>query len=74
MPRRTGFRPGYHFDYHKDLVEQFHAILDKAAVEYDQDGGGDSGVLDDFNQYGKDWASERELLRPVRRNNAQQSP
>ena len=62
-------RPGYHFDYHKDLVEQFHAILDKAAVEYDQDGGGDSGVCDDFNQYAKDWASERELLRPVRRNN-----
>ena len=69
MARRTGFRPGYHFDYHKDLVEQFHAILDKAAVEYYQDGGGDSGVLEDFNQYGKDWASERELLRPVRRNN-----
>jgi len=65
MARRTGFRPGYHFDYHKDLVEQFHAILNKAVVEYDDD----EGVLDDFNQYAKDWASERELLRPVRRNN-----
>jgi len=65
MARRTGFRPGYHFDYHKDLVEQFHAILDKAAVEYDQD----VDVVDDFNFYAKSWASERELLRPVRRNN-----
>ena len=65
MPRRTGFRPGYHFDYHKDLVEQFHAILNKAAEEYDHD----DDVVDDFNQYAKDWASQRELLRPVRRNN-----
>ena len=58
-------RPGYVFDNHKKLVEQFHAILDEAAVEYDDD----QMVLDDFNLYGKDWASERELLRPVRRNN-----
>ena len=59
------FRPGYHFDFHKDLVEQFHAILDKAATEYDQD----SDVVDDFHQYARDWANQRELLRPVRRNN-----
>ena len=58
-------RPGYVFDNHKKLVEQFHAILDEAAVEYDDD----QMVLDDFNLYGKDWANQRELLRPVRRNN-----
>ena len=58
-------RPGYVFDNHKKLVEQFHAILDEAAVEYDDD----QMVLDDFKLYGRDWASERELLRPVRRNN-----
>ena len=58
-------RPGYVFDNHKKLVEQFHAILDEAAVEYDDD----QMVLDDFNLYAKSWANQRELLRPVRRNN-----
>ena len=57
-------RPGYVFDNHKKLVEQFHAILDEASSEYEND----EDVISDFNQYGKDWASERELLRPVRRN------
>ena len=58
-------RPGHVFDYHKKLVEQFHAMLDEASSEYEND----EDVISDFNQYGKDWASERELLRPVRRNN-----
>ena len=58
-------RPGYVFDNHKKLVEQFHAILDEAAVEYDED----VDVVDDFNFYAKSWANARESLRPVRRNN-----
>jgi len=59
-------RAGYVFDNHKKLMEQFHAILWEAAVDYDND----ADVLDDFNQYAKDWANQRELLRPVRRNDA----
>ena len=55
-------------DYHKRLVAQFHAILDKAATEYDPDSDGDSGVVDDFHHYAKDWANQRELERPVRRH------
>ena len=58
-------RSGYVFDNHKKLVEQFHAILDEAAVEYDED----VDVVDDFNFYAKSWANARESLRPVRRNN-----
>jgi len=49
------FRPGYHFDNHKLLVDQLHTIMDKAAVEYDED----EDVVDDFTQYVKDWASRR---------------
>ena len=60
-------RPGYHFDNHKKLMEQFHSILWEAAVDYDHD----EDVVDDFTQYAKDWANQRELLRPVRRNDAQ---
>ena len=59
-------RPGYVFDNHKKLMEQFHAILDEASSEYDDD----TDVISDFAQYGRDWANQRELLRPVRRNDA----
>ena len=45
------FRPGYH----KLLVDKLHIIMDKAAVEYDQD----EDVVDDFTQYVKGWASRR---------------
>ena len=48
-------RPGYHVDNHKLLVDQLHIIMDKAAVEYDED----EDVVDDFTQYVKDWASRR---------------
>jgi hypothetical protein len=48
-------RPGYVFDNHKLLMDQLHIIMDKAAVEYDQD----EDVVDDFTQYVKDWASRR---------------
>ena len=53
------FRPGYHFDNHKFLVDQLHIIMDKAAVEYDED----EGVVEDFTQYVKDWASRRSEAR-----------
>ena len=42
-------------DNHKRLVEKLNIILDEAAVEYDLD----EGVVDDFTQYVKDWASRR---------------
>ena len=53
------FRLGYHFDNHKLLVDRLHLIMDKAAVEYDQD----EDVVDDFTQYVKDWASRRSAAR-----------
>ena len=52
-------RPGYHFDNHKFLVDQLHIIMDKAAVEYDDD----EGVVEDFTQYVKDWANRRSEAR-----------
>ena len=55
-------RPGYIFDNHKELVEQLNDILDKAAVEYDED----FDVVDDFTQYVKDWANRRSEDRPGR--------
>jgi hypothetical protein len=57
QPRRaTMLRPGYHFDNHKLLVDQLYTILDKAAVEYDED----ADVVSDFIEYMKDWANRRE--------------
>ena len=53
------FRPGYHFDNHKLLVDQLHIIMDKASVEYDED----EDVVDDFTRYVKDWATQRSKAR-----------
>ena len=54
--RRTSTRPGYVLDDHKILVQELYSILDRAATEYDLD----RDVVDDFTQYIKDWAQERE--------------
>ena len=48
-------RPGYIFDNHKRLVDKLFDIMDRAAVEYDED----ADVVDDFTQYIKDWANRR---------------
>ena len=48
-------RAGYIFDNHKRLVDKLFAIMDRAAVEYDED----ADVVDDFTQYIKDWATRR---------------
>ena len=53
---RTSTRPGYVFDDHKKLVQELYSILDRAATEYDLD----RDVVDDFTQYIKGWAQERE--------------
>ena len=52
----SSLRPGYIFDDHKKMVAEVFAILDRAATEYDLD----RDVVDDFTQYIKDWAQERE--------------
>ena len=52
----SSLRPGYIFEDHKQLVVEFFGILDRAAMEYDLD----EDVADDFRQYIKDWAQERE--------------
>jgi hypothetical protein len=52
----SSLRPGYIFDDHKQMVAEVFAILDRAATEYDLD----EDVVDDFTQYIKDWAQERE--------------
>ena len=52
----SSLRPGYIFDDHKQMVVDVFAILDRAAMEYDLD----EDVVDDFTQYIKDWAQERE--------------
>ena len=54
--KRTTTRPGYVFDDHKKLVQELYSILDRAATEYDLD----RDVVDDFTQYIKGWAQERE--------------
>jgi len=54
--RGKRLRPGYIFEDHKQLVVEFFGILDRAAMEYDLD----EDVADDFRQYIKDWAQERE--------------
>jgi len=51
--------PAFEVDAHTRLVQQLEIILDKAAVAYD----GDEGVVEDFIQYMKDWASRRENYR-----------
>ena len=48
-------RAGYIFDNHKRLVDKLFTLLDRAAVEYDED----ADVVDDFTQYIKDWANRR---------------
>mgnify|MGYP003150214659 CR=1 FL=1 len=53
------FRPGYVFDNHKLLVEKLNIILDEAVKEYDND----EGVVDDFEQYVRDWANRRSEAR-----------
>ena len=54
--KRTTTRPGYLLDTHKILVQELYSILDRAATEYDLD----RDVVDDFTQYIKGWAQERE--------------
>ena len=48
-------RAGYIFDNHKRLVDKLFTLLDRAAVEYDED----ADVVDDFTQYIKDWSNRR---------------
>ena len=55
--KRTVKRPGYIFDNHKTLVQEFFSILDRAAVEYDY---ASEGVVDDFSAYLNDWARQRD--------------
>jgi hypothetical protein len=55
--RQKSTRPGYIFDPYKQVVQEFHSILDRAAVEYDQA----EDVVDDFTAYLKDWLSERQI-------------
>ena len=52
-------RPGYIFDNHKKLVQELFSILDRAAVEYDHS----YDVVDDFQSYLKDWATQRDQER-----------
>ena len=54
--RARGFRPGYIFDNHKNLVQELFSILDRAAVEYDHS----DQVVDDFQAYLNDWAKRRD--------------
>jgi len=49
------FKAGYHFEEHKRLVEMLHIMMTEASEEYDTD----EGVVDDFTQYVKDWATQR---------------
>jgi len=49
------FRAGYHFEEHKRIVEMLHILMNEASEEYDTD----EGVVDDFTQYAKDWATQR---------------
>ena len=49
------FRAGYHFEEHKRIVEMLHILMNEASEEYDTD----EGVVDDFTQYVKDWATQR---------------
>jgi hypothetical protein len=58
-------RPGYIFDNHKRLVDKLFDIMDRAAVEYDED----ADVVDDFTQYVKDWANRRSEAILDRPNN-----
>ena len=53
---QTSKRPGYIFDDHAALMLALFDILDRAATEYDLD----RDVVDDFTQYIKGWAQERE--------------
>jgi hypothetical protein len=48
-------RPDYIYDAHNRLVDQLFIILDRAAVEYDED----KDVVEDFTQYIRDWATRR---------------
>ena len=48
-------RAGYIFDNHKRMVDKLFTLLDRAAVEYDED----ADVVDDFTQYIKDWSNRR---------------
>ena len=54
--RRTSTRPGYIFDDHAALMLALFDILDRAAVDYDND----EDVTDDFTAYVKDWARRRD--------------
>tara|TARA_R100000306_G_C4302588_1_gene105885 strand:- start:120 stop:299 length:180 start_codon:yes stop_codon:yes gene_type:complete len=49
------FRAGYHFEEHKRIVEMLYILMNEASEEYDTD----EGVVDDFTQYAKDWATQR---------------
>ena len=49
-------RAGYtHDDWHERMVDILRTLLDRAAVEYDED----ADVVDDFTKYIKDWATRR---------------
>ena len=47
------------FDHHEWQIDRLHRIMDKVAVEYDED----EDVVDDFTRYAKDWASRRSEAR-----------
>ena len=54
--RRTSTRPGYIFDDHAALMLALFNLLDRAAVDYDND----EDVTDDFTAYIHDWAKRRD--------------
>ena len=54
--KRTSTRPGYVFDDHAALMLALFDILDRAAVDYDND----MDVVDDFTAYLNDWANRRD--------------
>ena len=54
--KRTPTRPGYVFDDHAALMLALFDILDRAAVDDDND----EDVTDDFTAYIHDWARRRD--------------
>jgi hypothetical protein len=56
MSREECFRGRFRRFLHEALVTKLHHILDQASEEYDND----QGVVDDFTQVVKDWATQRE--------------
>jgi hypothetical protein len=60
MPERGGRmkvrRPGYINERHIQIVGQLNALLDEAVKDYEVT----NEVVDDFQAYVQDWATQRE--------------